>query len=109
MKEVFGAERKIALCREITKLNEEIIRTNLEGAVALYTDKDPRGEYVLVIEGAAEAGCVTDTKADALLLLSPKEHVEHYISLGLSKMDAIKATAKDRGVAKNDIYKEVIN
>ena len=57
MLEVFGAQRKISLCRELTKLNEEIIRTTLGGAVKLYSEKEPRGEYVLVLEGAEEAGC----------------------------------------------------
>ncbi len=102
--EVFG-ERKIALCRELTKINEEIIRTTLSGAIAYYEQIEPRGEFVLVIEGASEA----DIKSDAFWVqMSIEEHFEHYVALGYSKMDAIKAVAKDRNVPKNEIYK-VIN
>ena len=109
MLEVFGAQRKISLCRELTKLNEEIIRTTLGGAVKLYSEKEPRGEYVLVLEGAEEAGCPVGTAENPLLSLSPREHVEKYIADGMSKMDAIKATAKDRGVPKSEIYDLMID
>lgn len=104
MREIFGGERKISLSREITKLNEQTQRLTLTEAVEYYEINEPRGEYVLVVEGA-------EPKNDAaeLLELSPREHVEHYISLGMSKKDAIKAVAHDRGVAKSDIYKEVID
>ena len=102
--EVFG-DRKIALCRELTKLNEEVIRTCLSGAISYYEENEPRGEYVLVIEGKS----ADDIKNDAFWSnMTVEQHFEHYISLGLSKMDAIKSVAKDRGVAKNEIYK-IIN
>lgn len=101
--EVFG-DRKIALCRELTKLNEEIIRTTLTGAIEYYKENAPRGEYVLVIEGADESSLKNNEFwAD----MSITEHVEHYISRGMKKMDAIKAVAKDRDVPKNEVYKEV--
>ena len=103
MLEVFGGERKISLCRELTKLNEDVMRTTLEGACAYYKENSPRGEYVLVLEGAEEAGCEV-TPENELLSLSPREHVEKYIRDGMSKMDAIKKTAKDRGVPKSEIY-----
>ena len=61
------------------------------------------GEFVLVVEGASESA-IADEKSD-LLSLSPEEHIEHYINEGLSKMDAIKAAAKDRGVSKSEMYK----
>ena len=102
MAEIFGSERRISLCREITKLNEEVIRLSLSEAVKLYEEKEPRGEYVLVVEGAAATN-----EAIALCELPIREHVERYIAEGMSKMDAIKATAKDRGVSKSEIYKEV--
>ena len=108
MEKIFGGERRISLCRELTKLNEEIIRTTLSGAVALYTEKEPRGEYVLVVEGTVEAGCVVSGGNNPLLSLSPREHVEHYIASGMAKMDAIKAVAKERGVPKSVIYNEMI-
>ena len=108
MTEIFGGERKISLCREITKLNEEVIRTTLSGAVGIYEEKEPKGEYVLILEGAEEAGALCVGTNEALLSLTPREHVEHYINLGMPKMDAIKAAAKDRGVPKNEIYKAVL-
>ena len=109
MAATFGEDRKISLCRELTKLNEEIIRTTLGGAVRLYNEKEPRGEYVLVLEGAEEAGCPVGTSENPLLSLSPREHVEKYIADGMSKMDAIKATAKERGVPKSEIYDLMID
>ena len=99
----FGEERRISLCRELTKLNEEAHRTTLEGAVAYYKENDPRGEYVIVVEGASESAAKEDWSE-----MSVEAHVESYIASGMSKMDAIKAVAKDRGVPKNVIYKEFI-
>ena len=104
MREVFGDERKISLCRELTKLNEEADRTTLGAAVDLYKEKDPRGEYVLVIEGGVSQG----QKDNPLLSLSPEEHVAHYENTGMKRMDAIKAAAKDRGMSKSVFYKLVI-
>ena len=101
MSEIFGAERKISLCRELTKLNEDIHRTTLAGAVAFYEENSPRGEYVLVVEGSD--GIENDEKND-LCSLSVEEHVNHYISSGMSQKDAIKAAAHDRGVPKNEVY-----
>lgn len=100
---VFG-DRKIALCRELTKINEEIIRTTISLAIKYYEENTPRGEYVLVIEGCSESML---EKSAFWTSMSISEHVEYYISQGMKKMDAIKAVAKDRGVAKNEIYKEV--
>lgn len=99
----FG-DRKISLCRELTKLNEEINRTTLSEAVKLYSEREPRGEYVLVVDGAsAEQAMESAFWADMTL----EEHVAHYVNEGKSKMDAIKACAKDRGMAKNEVYKAV--
>ena len=104
MLDAFGKDRKIALCRELTKLNEDTERTTLEGAVHVYKEREPRGEYVLVIEG----GNGNETEENPLLSLSPEEHVAHYEKLGMKRMDAIKAAAKDRGMSKSDFYKLVI-
>ena len=103
----FGAERKITLCRELTKLNEEIMRTTLNDAAKYYEEHEPRGEYVLVIEGADEAGVKTKEE-NPLLSLTPEEHVSHYESLGYKRMDAIKAAAKDRGMQKSELYRMLI-
>jgi len=100
---VFG-DRRIALCRELTKLNEEIMRTTILGAISYYEENEPRGEYVLVIEGASNE----QLKEESFFAnMSVMEHLEHYVAMGMSKMDATKAVAKDRGVAKSVIYKEI--
>ena len=101
--EVFG-DRRISLCRELTKLNEEIMRTTLEGAIKHYEVNEPRGEYVLVIEGASKEDNISSS---FFTEMSIDEHLEYYIAKGMSKMDATKAVAKDRGVAKSVIYKEI--
>ncbi len=100
---VFGNEREISLCREITKLNEEIIRTTIGGAIGYYQQREPRGEYVLVVGGFK--GKVIDEDTLELISLSPEEHVEKYVSEGFSRMDAIKRAAKDRGMTKSELYK----
>ena len=99
--DLFGqlGNRRIALCREMTKLNEEIIRTTLEDAVSLYEQKEPRGEYVLIIEGASD-----NYDIQPLPDVSIEEQVELYIKEGMSKMDAIKRTAKERKIPKNEVY-----
>lgn len=103
MKDAFGGERKISLCRELTKKNEEIIRTTLSGAIKLYESEAPRGEYVLVLDGR------TESKDDFWRELSIPEHVNYYVEkMNLDKMSAIKAVAKDRGVPKNAVYKEML-
>lgn len=95
-----GGDRKISLCRELTKLNEEVMRLTLSEAVAYYKEHEPRGEYVLVVEGKEHTDTISDFSN-----ITAEEQVELYINEGMSKMDAIKKTAKERGVSKNDIYK----
>ena len=104
LEDTFGASRRISLCRELTKLNEEVVRTTLGEAVRYYSENSPRGEYVLILEGSAEAGVETKEE-NPLLSLSPEEHVAHYEEEGMKRMDAIKAAAKDRGMAKSELYK----
>ena len=98
----FMGDRKITLCREMTKLNEEIIRTTVSEAVELYREKNPKGEYVLVLEGGIKEDKADEFPAD------PEEHVKMYESQGMKRMDAIKAAAKDRGVSKGVLYKELL-
>lgn len=103
MRDAFGADRKISLCREITKLNEEIKRMTLGDAVEYYTQNEPRGEYVLVVEGFL--GVKLSDEAERLNSLTPEEHVEAYVAEGMARMDAIKKAAKDRGMSKSELYK----
>ena len=102
--EKYGAKFGIQFKFFETKLNEDTERTTLEGAVNVYKEREPRGEYVLVIEG----GNGNETEENPLISLSPEEHVAHYEKLGMKRMDAIKAAAKDRGMSKSDFYKLVI-
>ena len=98
----FGGARQIALCRELTKRNEEILRTDLDGAILHYEANEPRGEYVLILAGGTAAPTAEES---AVLDLSPAEHVAQLEAEGLSRMDAIKAAAKARGMAKNELYR----
>ena len=93
-------DRKISVCRELTKLNEEVIRTTLSGAVEYFLEKEPRGEFVLVIDGAA--------KEEASYPEDILEHVATYVALGEKKMDAIKRAARDRGISKSEAYDLVL-
>ena len=100
----FGDDRRIAICRELTKLNEEILRMTVGQAVAYYAAHDPRGESVLVVEGAAESVTTSAFWED----MDIPTHVRRYIDGGMTKMEAIKQTAKDRGLPKNEVYQQVL-
>ena len=105
MCEIFGSERKIALCRELTKLNEEITRTRIGEAVEYYNDREPKGEYVLIVDRIS----TEELEASAFYAnMNIKEHVQFYIDNGMTKKDAMKAVARDRNVSKSDIYNEMI-
>ena len=106
MAEVFGECRKISLCRELTKLNEEIMRTELGDAVLYYDANEPRGEYVLVVEGYS--GAIPQSDAEAMPD-NPFEHVAKYEAEGMKRMDAIKRAARDRGISKSEMYKLLID
>ena len=103
----FGGERRISLARELTKLNEEVYRTTIGEAVALYSEREPRGEYVLVVEGYG-GDTRTDEEMDELSL-TPSEQVEKYVGEGMARMDAIKRAAKLRGMSKSELYKVLEN
>ena len=98
MAQVFGGDRPISLCRELTKLHEEVVRTTLAEAIALYTEQPPRGEFVLVVAGAPEKEAEVPTEEDAAA------HVAALMTQGLSRKDAIKQTAKDLNLPKNVVY-----
>ena len=106
LRDTFGDDRRISLCRELTKLNEEVLRLTLAEAVAYYEENAPRGEYVLVVEGAREGG---STEEVFWANMTVPDHVAHYVAQGMTKKDAIKAAAKDRGVPKNEVYQQVID
>lgn len=107
--ETFG-DRKIALCRELTKINEEILRTTLGRAVALYREKEPRGEYVLILEGGEEAGAPALSSAPSPTeTMTPEERVAYYSrTQNLPRMAAIKLAAKEMGISKSELYRMLL-
>ena len=102
MAAVFGEDRPISLCRELTKLHEEVIRTTLGGAIALYETQPPKGEYVLVLAGAPEVQAPVATTQDAAA------RVAELVEGGMSRKDAIKQTAKELGLPKNAVYEAAL-
>ncbi len=107
LEEALGADRRAALCRELTKIHEEILRLTIGEAVAYYAEKEPKGEYVLVIEGRSADELIRE-KRKVYDEISVKEHFERYISSGMDKKEAMKAVAEDRGVTKREIYRELL-
>ena len=98
MAAVFGDGRPISLCRELTKLHEEVVRTTLGEAVTMYKEQAPRGEFVLVLAGAPDEKKTVSTPEDAA------EYVAKLMEGGMSRKDAIKQTAKDLALPKNVVY-----
>ena len=98
MAEVFGTDRKISLCRELTKLHEEVVRTTLGAAIEKYQENPPKGEFVLVLAGAEPVQKEAATACDAA------ERVAALMAEGLSRKDAIKQTAKELDLPKNVVY-----
>ncbi len=101
--EVLGADRRISLCRELTKTHEESLRTTLGDAVAKYEAEEPRGEYVLVIEGKSRESIREEAIRD-WTAMPLTQHMQHYLEQGMSEKDAMKAVAKDRGLGKREVY-----
>lgn len=99
----FFGDRKISLCRELTKMHEEIIRTTLKGAIEMYRENSPRGEYVLVLEGSQEKEETVDTIDKALLL------VKELINNGMRGADACKEIAKTTPFSKGELYTALLS
>ena len=98
MAEVFGAERPISLCRELTKLHEEVVRTTLGSAIEKYTQSPPKGEFVLVVAGAVPTEEEPPSSEDA------GAYVAKLMSAGMSRKDAIRQTVQDLKLPKNVVY-----
>lgn len=101
-------DRSIAACRELTKLHEEIFRGSITESINYFTENRPRGEFVLVISGKSDEEIKTE-KESQWIDLSIEEHLEKVISEGINKKEAIKLVAKERGLAKKDVYKYSTN
>ena len=102
LRQVFGGMRRICLCRELTKLHEEALHMTLDEAVAYYESQAPRGEYVLIVEGAREAAEPAVTQDDAVA------RVQALITQGYSKKDAVRQVAAETGFPKNALYDAVL-
>ena len=98
LRDAFGEDRGISLCRELTKLHEEVVRTTLGEAVTKYTENPPKGEFVLIVAGAQPVQKEVPTETDAAA------RVAQLMEEGLSRKDAVKQTAKELGLPKNVVY-----
>lgn len=105
--EVLG-DRKVSIGRELTKKHEEILRCSLKEAIEIYGEKEPRGEYVIVIEGRSREEIEREKQAE-FEEVGIEEHIIMYIEKGLNKKDAIKQVAKDRNMQKSEVYKYSLN
>ncbi len=106
LEEALG-DRRISICKELTKKHETVFRTTLREAAAYYEEHEPRGEYVLVIEGRSREELIKEERAQ-WEEIPLKDHMALYMEKGLSKKDAMKQVAKDRGVGKREVYQMLL-
>ena len=102
-----SADRNIAICKELTKRHEQVLTMTLGEAAAYFEKEEAKGEFVLVLEGA-DAGELERQEQTQWRQLSMEEHMEIYLEEGMTKKDAMKAVAKDRGVSKREVYAELL-
>jgi 16S rRNA (cytidine1402-2'-O)-methyltransferase len=100
-------DRKLTLCRELTKLHETVLLTTLADALSYYQEHDPKGEYVLVIEGIARE-TLDKQQQQTWQEMDLQKHMQIYLDQNLSKKEAMKKVAADRGVSKRDIYQQLL-
>ena len=101
-------ERKITLCRELTKKFETVFPTTLEGALVYYEENEPRGEYVLVLEGKSLQQKKQEQQ-ESFAEMSIEEHMKIYEDKGVDRKEAMKLVAKERGISKRDVYQYLLN
>ncbi|WP_333859593.1 16S rRNA (cytidine(1402)-2'-O)-methyltransferase [Clostridium sp.] len=107
LKDVLG-NRNIAICRELTKIYEQILRFTIEESIKYYLESNIRGEFVLVIEGRDKKELLEE-QMEIWINLSVEDHIRMYIEKGLNKKEAVKKVARDRNISKSQIYKYSIN
>ena len=101
-------DRKITLCRELTKLHETIQLMTISSAITYYRENQPKGEYVMVISGRTLKE-LEEEKQQSWEQISIDEHMDIYLSKGLDKKEAMKKVAKDRGISKRDVYQALLS
>ena len=97
-------DRKVTVCRELTKKHETTFLTTLSEALRHYEEEEPKGECVLVLEGRSRKKMEQEAQ-EKWTEISLEEHMEIYLSQGLNKKEAMKSVAKDRGISKRDVYR----
>lgn len=100
--------RQMAICRELTKRYEDVKRMTLEDAVSFYRDNEPRGEFVLIIQGKSYED-VQKEQAEEWNLMSLQEHMDYYERQGVQHKEAMKMVAKDRGITKREVYQQLLD
>ena len=99
--------RRIAIARELTKKFEEVWRTTLDEAIARYGNEPPKGEFVIILEGADERG-LHEEEVKSWEEVSIEEHVRMYMDSGLDRKEAMKKVSEDRGISKRDVYNSLL-
>lgn len=105
--DTLGGDRRLTICRELTKRHEEKLQMTLADSLSYYEVNEPRGEYVLIISGRSREEMKKEEQA-GWEALSLEEHMAHYESQGIDRKEAMKRVAKDRGVSKRDIYQALL-
>lgn len=105
--DTLGGDRRLTICRELTKRHEEKLQMTLADSLSYYEVNEPRGEYVLIIAGRSREEMKKEEQA-GWEALSLEEHMAHYESQGIDRKEAMKRVAKDRGVSKRDIYQALL-
>ena len=107
LSDTLGGDRRLTICRELTKRHEEKLQMTLADSLSYYEFNEPRGEYVLIIAGRSREEMKKEEQA-GWEALSLEEHMAHYESQGIDRKEAMKRVAKDRGVSKRDIYQALL-
>ena len=109
LEELYGAlgERRLTVCRELTKRHETAFATTLSEAIAYYKENEPKGECVLVMEGRSRSE-MRKEEQQSLEQMPLAEHMQHYESQGIARKEAMKLVAKDRGISKREVYQALL-
>ena len=107
LSDILGADRRLSVCKELTKRYENVFLTTFEEACEYYDNNEPKGEYVLVIQGKSRE-IIKQEEVKTWEAMTIEEHMKVYTDTGMDKKKAMKAVAKDRGVSKRDIYNELL-